>query len=77
MNAIIQIPELADIQRRLDEMSEKLDRLMPAQKKYLTVSEVAKQLQCNEDTVRRKAREGKLPVAKRIGTKMLFEADSI
>ena len=73
----LHFPELAEIQRQIAEMSEKLDRLMPAQKKYLTVPEVAERLQCNEDTVRRKAREGKLPVARRVGTKMLFDADAI
>lgn len=54
--------DLADLKQRLGSEPE-----------YLTTYEVAEALKCSTQTVRKRARDGSLPIAKRVGAKMLFD----
>lgn len=66
-------PELA---AKLNEISQKLDQLTASNESghgLWDTERVAKHLCCNRDTVRRKARSGELRVARRVGSKMLFD----
>jgi len=74
MNQIIEIHGIAELHAKVEELAEKLDalaaRLSPPED-MLDVREAAKLMHVNEDTMRRYAREGRVPVVRK-GQKMLF-----
>ena len=76
MNDLTEIFGIAAVMRRLDEMSDKLDRLeqriAPREDDLWDVKEAARHLRHTEDTIRKWAREGRIPIAQRKGKKMLF-----
>lgn len=76
---VIELP-FDELLARLDRIEAKQDAILaqkPEPAEYLTVKDVAAKLRCKPDTVRRKARNGEIRVAKRNGNRMLFSAAEI
>jgi excisionase family DNA binding protein len=67
-------PELAEHLARMEKKIDDLTALVGPKQSYLTAEQVAERMNVNTDTVRRWGREGRLPIAKRVGGgKMLFD----
>ena len=75
----LKIPELERLSNQLAALTEKVDKLLNEQTgdEWLTTAEAAELLRVNQDTIRRRARNGEIPCHRPGGKNLRFRRSEI